>query len=175
LEEDITNPHLNGDASWPFVMGVLSVLKVLHGEQSQIETWLQMGRSVPDEKFKKALTEHLPGIVIESFGRLLSCKKRNNDNDWYCAILEVLFEIRDALCFLNKGWVTHDYYQGLMDTFEFPLLPKEYREIVPRLWHVKDIDDAIVYAKELVCNFNTLLSEHGIHPVVYTDSRDIPL
>ena len=175
LEEYLTEPRLNDDSSWPFMMGVLSILKVLHGKQSQVDAWLQMGRAVPDEKFKEALAGHLPAIMVESYGRLLSCKARQNDDDWYCAVLEVLFEMKNALCLLNKSWVTHDYYQGMIDSFEFRYLPERYKELVPLLWHARDIDEAIIHAKELVQHFNVLLSEHGIQPVVYTNGADIPV
>ena len=168
LDKILQNPGLEGDEGWPFYMGVLSVLKVLHGAQAQIETWLQLGKDVPDVKFKKALEKELPGLVTESYGRILSCKARNNMDDWYCAVLEVLFEMRDALCLLNRSWVTHDYYQGLVDTFKFSKLPKRYKEIVPLLWRTKDIDEAIILVMELKENFQKLLKREGIEAKEYT-------
>ena len=173
LEKILTHPCLEGDMGWPFYMGVLSVLKVLHGDQAQIDTWLQMGNDVPEVKFKKDLEKELPGLVNESYGRILSCKARNNMDDWYCAVLEVLFEMRDALCLLNKSWVTHDYYQGLVDTFKFAKLPKRYKEIVPLLWHAKDIDTAIVLVMELKENFQKLLKQEGIRSIGYSKPSDI--
>lgn len=156
-------------------MGVLCVLKILYGNQSQVDSWLQMGNSVPYVEFKKALEKELPGLVVESYGRILSCKARNNMDDWYCAVLEVLFEMRDALCLLNKSWVAHDYYEGLVDTFQFPKLPRRYKELVPLLWNVEDIDTAIVLVMELKENFQKLLAEQGIKSMEYTADSDIPV
>jgi hypothetical protein len=175
FEQSLTNPSLDGVCNWPFWMGVLSVLKVVHGEQSQVEAWLQMGRAVPYERFKRALEKQLPGLILESYGRIFSCKERNNQDDLYCAVLEVLFEMKDALCFLNKSWVTHDYLQGLIDSFRFPKLPQRYKELVPRLWHAQDFDEVIPPAKELVENFWQLMAEEEIHVQDYNEVSDITL
>jgi kanamycin nucleotidyltransferase len=175
LEGILRHPCLQGDMGWPFWMGVLSVLKVLYGDRSRIDTWLDMGRSVPDMEFNRALRKELPGLVTESYGRILSCKDRNNMDDWYCAVLEVLFEIRDALCLLNKKWVTHNYYQSLVDTFQFKKLPQRYIELVPVLWHVRNIDEAVARATELVKNFWQLMADQGFDTGKYNDVSDITL
>jgi hypothetical protein len=175
LEESLTNPSLESVCGWPFWMGVLSVLKVLYGERSQVEAWLRMGRDVPDAKFRKTLEKHLPGLIVESYGRIFSCRERNNQDDWYCAVLEVLFEMKDALCLLNKSWVTHDYLQGLIDSFQFPKLPRSYKEIVPMLWHARDIEEVMPLAKELVDDFWQLMGEEGIKAREYDTVSDIPV
>jgi kanamycin nucleotidyltransferase len=175
LEELLTTPSLEGVCGWPFFMGVLSVLKVLWGERSRVDAWLKMGREVPEAVFRKALEEHLPQLILESYGRIFSCKERGNQDDWYCAVLEVLFEMRDALCLLNRSWVTHDYMQGMTDTFQFAILPMRYREIVPALWRARDIDEAIPLAKELVENFWQLMSHEGIGLRVYDSVAEIPV
>jgi len=173
FEQSLTHPSLDGVFTWPFRMGVLSVLKVIHGEPSQVEAWLQMGGAVPDEKFKEALEEALPGLILESYGRIFSCKERNNQDDLYCAVLEVLFEMKDALCLLNRSWVTHDYLQGLVDSFRFPKLPKRYEVLVPRLWHARGFDEVIPPAKELVENFRQLMAEEGIGLQDFNEVSDI--
>jgi len=175
LEKILKHPCLEGDTGWPFYMGVLSVLEVLYGDRSRVRAWLKMGEGVPYAKFKKALEKELPGLVNESYGRILSCKARNNMDDWYCAVLEVLFEMRDALCLLNKSWVTHDYYQGLIDTFKFSKLPQRYKELVPLLWHVQDIDTAIVLVMELTENFQQLLKEQGIKCTEFEKDFEVPV
>ena len=173
LEKTLANPSLDGVFNWPFWMGVLSVLKVMHGEQSQVEAWLEIGRTVPDERFRKALEEELPGLILESYGRILSCRERNNPDDVYCAVLEVLFEMRDALCLLNRGWVTHDYFQGLVDSFGFPKLPQSYRELAPKLWRAQGLDQMMPMAEELVGDFWRLMAEEGIRLRDYREVSDI--
>ena len=175
LEELLSNPSLEGFCGWPFFMGVLSVLKVLHGDISLVEAWLHMGTAVPDAKFRQSLERHLPELILESYGRIFSCKERDNRDDWYCAVLEVLFEMRDALCLLNRSWVTHDYLQGMRDSFEFPKLPRRYEELVPLLWHTRDIEVALPLARELVENFWHLLRAEGIELRGYNAVSDIPL
>ena len=175
LEELLSNPSLEGFCGWPFYMGVLSVMKVLYGDQSQVETWLKMGSTVPEAKFREALVRHLPGLVTESYGRILSCKERGNEDDLYCAVLEVLFEMRDALCLLNRSWVTHDYMQAQIDSFRFPILPRRYEELVPMLWRARGFDEVMPLAGELVENFWQLMSEAGLTVPDYKAVSDIPV
>jgi hypothetical protein len=173
LEKSLTNPSLDGVFNWPFWMGVLSMVKVIYGEQSLAEAWLQMGGEVPDERFKEALERELPGLILESYGRIFSCKERDNQDDLHCAALEVLFEMRDALCLLNRSWVTHDYFQGLIDSFGFSGLPRRYKELVPELWRARGFDEVIPVAKELVGNFQQLMAEEGIVLKDYREIADI--
>jgi kanamycin nucleotidyltransferase len=171
LEELLTNPSLK----WPFWMGVLSVLKVLHGDPEQVRAWMQLGQSVPEKKFREALEASLPGLVVESYGRILSCRERGNTHDIGCAVIEVLFEMNQALCLLNRRWVTHDYYQGLADAFGFPKLPKGYRDLVPALWSAREIDEIVPLAEMLVHNFWQLLADEGIEVKNYQAVDDLPL
>jgi hypothetical protein len=171
LEELLTNPSLK----WPFWMGVLSVLKVLHGDPEQIRAWLELGESVPVERFRAALEESLPGLVVESYGRILSCQERGTTQDIGCAVIEVLFEMNQALCLLNRRWVTHDYYRGLADTFSFPKLPDGYQELVPALWCARDVDEIVPLAEKLVRNFWRLLADEGIEVKNYQAVEDLPL
>ncbi len=171
LEELLTNPSVK----WPFWMGVLSVLKVFHGAPEQVQTWLRLGQAVPAGRFRQALEASLPGLVVESYGRILSCQERGNTQDIGCAVIEVLFEMNQALCLLNQRWVTHDYYQGLLDAFSFPKLPKGYQELVPVLWSAREVDEIVPLAKTLVRNFWQLLADEGIEVKNYRAVEDLPL
>jgi hypothetical protein len=171
LEELLTNPALK----WPFWMGVLSVLKVLHGTPEQVQAWMQLGQSVPAERFRQALEASLPGLVVESYGRILSCRERGNTQDIGCAVIEVLFEMNQALCLLNQRWVTHDYYQGLLDAFSFPRLPEGYQELVPILWSAREVDEIVPLAETLVRNFWQLLADEGVAVRNYQAVEDMPL
>jgi hypothetical protein len=171
FEELLTNPSLK----WPFWMGVLSVLKVLHGDPEQVRAWMQLGQSVSAERFRQALEASLPGLVVESYGRILSCRERENTQDIGCAVIEVLFEMNQVLCLLNQRWVTHDYYQGLADAFSFPKLPKGCRDLVPALWSARDVDEIVPLAETLVRNFWQLLADEGIEVKNYQAVEDMPL
>lgn len=171
LEEALANP----DLEWPFLMGMLSVLKVLQGDPAQLDRWLRLGQATPPEKFKAALESHLPALVIESYGRILSCRSRGDTTALYPSVLEVLFEMNLALCLLNGRWVTHDYYQGLQEAFDFPKLPKAYRDLAPALYRVTSIDAIAPLAETLVHNFWQLLAEEGIQVANYQDVAELPL
>jgi kanamycin nucleotidyltransferase len=175
LEALLVNPAFEGGQPWTFWMGVLSVLKVLHGDPGQVGAWLQLGRSVPAEKFRAALEATLPELVVESYGRILSCRERCNTQDIHCAVIEVLFEMNQALCLLNQRWVTHDYYQGFVDAFSFPKLPEEYSTLVPALWVADEIEEIVSLAETLVGNFWQLLADEGIRVTDYQHVNDVPL
>jgi hypothetical protein len=175
FERSLANPSLDGVFTWPFWMGVLSVLEVKYGEQSQVDAWLEIGKAVPDEKFRKALEKELPGLILESYGRIMSCRERNNEDDLYCAVLEVLFEMKDALCLLNRSWVTHDYFQGLADSFEFPKLPQHYKELATGLWRARGFEEVIPRARELVESFWRLMADEGIGLQDFKEVSDIPV
>jgi len=171
LENLLANPS----PDWPFLMGVLSVLKVLYGDLEQVQAWLRSGQSVPAEKFRKALESYLPEFVVESYGRIFSCRERGNTEDVGCAVIEVLLEMNKALCLLNRRWVTHDYYQGFVDAFSFPKLPEGYRDLVPALWNARDMDEIVPLARTLVNNFWQLLADEGIRVPDYQNVNDLPL
>ena len=171
LEDLLVNPS----RSWPFHMGVLSGLQVLHGDAEQVRTWLRLGQSVSPERFRTALEELLPDLVIESYGRVLSCRERHNARDIRASVHEILFEMNLALCLLNGGWVTHDYYQGLVDAFTFPNLPEGYHDLVEALWDAQEIDEIVPLAERLVGNFWRLLEEKGVRLTDYQRVDDVPL
>ena len=171
LEELLTHPS----PQWPLWMGVLSMLKVLHGDPEQVRAWLRLGQSVPAERFRAALEASLPGLVVESYGRILSCYERGNAQDIGCAVIEVLFEMNQVLCLLNQRWVTHDYYQGLVDAFSFPELPEGYQDFVPALWSAREGDEIVPLAKTLVRNFWQLLADEDINVKEYRAVEDLPL
>lgn len=175
LEELLTHPSLVIGDRWPFWMGMLSVLEVLYGDPEQVKAWLRLGQSVPAERFREALEASLSGLVVESYGRILSCRDRRNTQDIGCAVLEVLFEMNQALCLLNRSWVTHDYYQGLVDAFSFPKLPEGYQDLVSALWSAREIDEIVLLAERLVGNFWRLLADEGIKVADYQSVDDLPL
>jgi len=157
LEEILTHPQ----ERWPFLMGLLDSLQVLRGDPAQRERWLEMGRACPPEAFRLALHDLLPNMVMESFGRILSASLRRREEDVNVSGLEVLLEMRTALCLLNRSWVSHDYIEGIRDSFRFPKLPQDYQRLAPALWSSRSAEEAIPLATELVWNYWRLLEEEG--------------
>jgi len=166
--------HLKGPTlQWPFYMGVLNVVKVLHGDKRLVKGWLKLGSSVPEVKFRRLLERNAPGLIVESHGRVHSCQLRGNKEDIGCAAIEVLFEMTLALCILNRRWVTHDYYQMFVDASSFPKLPDGYKRITTRLWNSRDIDEIVRLSDELVANYWRLLKSEGIKVKDHQNVDDI--
>lgn len=171
LEDRLTHPSLG----WPFLMGMLSVLRVLEGDPGQVQDWLKLGQTVPNERFREALEQALPDLVWESYGRILSSQVRTESHDLLPSVLEVLFEMRTAMCLLNASWVTHDYYEGLVDSFSFPKSPAEFPELIAGLWKAKTTDEIVGLARRLVANFKQLLADEGIRPLALENIDRFPL
>jgi hypothetical protein len=76
---------------------------------------------------------------------------------------------------LKQRWVTHDYYQGLVDAFTFPKLPRDYAAIVPKQWNASDIDQIIPLADMLVDQFWQLLAAEDIPVANYQTVSEVPL
>jgi kanamycin nucleotidyltransferase len=171
LEDIVQNPGLQ----WPFHMGLLSVLHVLHGDPKQVEAWLEMGKVVPGAKFRKLLEEVLPDMVGESFGRIMSCRERGNRRDATHAAIEVLYEMHKVLCLLNRKWVTHDYYAGFEEAFDFPKLPEGFVELVPALWEAREIEEIVPLAERLVGNYWRLIEAEDLRIANYQNVESVPL
>jgi kanamycin nucleotidyltransferase len=160
---------------WPFHMSMLDTLEVLHGDPTQTRTWLEMGLSLPLEQFHRTLEDLLPGLMVEAFGRIHTFHERGNQYDVHLVIAEMLYEMRDALCLLNKRWVTHDYYRGLVETFTFPKIPENYQYLVPALYVVRRFDEIVPLANRLMANFWRLMEREGIKVRHYVSFDEIEL
>jgi hypothetical protein len=171
LEAILTHPS----EKWPFHMGVLSVLQVLQGDPAQIEKWLSMGLSVPEDRFHTALEILAPSLVMESYGRIHTKFLQSAYPDMLPAVLEVLFEMRTAMCLLNQRWCTHDYYAGLEDTFAFPRLPEGYQDLVLQLYHTRRPVEILSLSDQLVANYKQLLVETGIQARDFARVSEIPV
>lgn len=171
LEDILARP----DTRWPFWMGVLAVLQPLTGDGAQIGRWLEQGQTPAETTFHAALEAALPGLVVESYGRIRSCAARGNERDAPIAAFEVLHEMQTALCLLNRRWVTRDYYGGLAQTFDFPLLPDGFVELAPRLWAAHELSEIVPAAGALVAAYWRLLAACGLNVPNYQRVDDIPL
>ena len=171
LIEILTNP----DGRWPFHLGALEVLEVLHGDPARVREWIDRATATPIGLFHDRLAAHLPGLVIESYGRIHSSVERG---DWATAgysLTEVLFEMRTALCLLNKRWVTRDYDAGLLQVAAFPKVPAGYGELVPALLAANDLEALLPLADRLVEGFWKLVEAEGIAVKNYQTVEEIPL
>ena len=171
LEKELASPSID----WPLHMGILDVLKVIYGDSRLVNKWMNFGRSIQKGKFKECLEKNLSKLVIESYGRIHSCKERNNIEDIYCAVYEVLLEMNRALCLLNERWVRYDYYKGLEDAFSFPKLPHHYKELVPILWNSRglSLSEITSLSDKLINSFWDLLESEGVVVRSYLRVEDL--
>ncbi len=160
---------------WPYLMGVLATLQPITGAAGLATTWLERGQAPSEAAFRTALERALPGLVFESYGRIRSCGARNNRNDATHAAIEVLYEIKTALCLLNQRWVTRDYYAGFEQSFAFPLRPMGYETLVPQLWEARELNTIVTVAGELVSAYWRLLTTCGLNVPNYQTVESVPL
>ncbi len=158
LEDILSRPSWR----WPFHMGVLSALQVLHGNPGQLRAWIAIGQTVPPAKFRAFLEAQLPEMVFESYGRIHSCTVRSDLGSISYAVNEVLFEMQAALCLLNRRWVTLDYLAGLRQTFDFKLLPENFAGLVSELLAATSFERIVPLADRLLESFLRLLQAEGI-------------
>lgn len=160
---------------WPYLMGALAACHGIIGADGQVQRWLERGRAPSETAFRTALERALPGLVFESYGRIRSSGARNNPYDAQHAAIEVLYEIKTALCLLNRRWVTRDYYAGFVESFAFPLRPAGYEELVPQLWEARELNPIVTLAGELVSGYWRLLTACGLNVPNYQTVESVPL
>jgi kanamycin nucleotidyltransferase len=175
LEALLTRPSLDVGFRWPFWMGLLAALEVLYGDCRLVSAWLEMGRSAPVERFRETLEANLSWLVVEPFGRVLSCCGRGASQEIGGAVLELLANLGLSLCLLNQRWTTHGGYRGLTETFEFPRLPEGYQELAWDLWRVGDENEAEALVQTLRDNYWKLLQQEGVEPTNYQTVDELPL
>lgn len=173
-ESDLLHLLTHPDGRWPFHMGVLDVLDVLHGDPARVKNWLKTGAATPAERFRQHLADHLPELVLESHGRAHSAALRGDFATARYALIEVLFEMQTALCLLNRKWVTRDYDAGLMQVCRFPDIPAGYAEIVPRLLSAMDFS-CLSELDTLVDQFWRLFAAENINVINYQSAGRIPI
>lgn len=171
LEAELGGPG----AEWPFWMGVLAELRPLAGDPAHLERWRALGMALDGPAFLARAARHLPGLVFESYGRIRSCAARGNERDATPAALEVVYELMQALCLLNRRWVTRDYYAGLEQSFAFPLRPAGYEELAPRLLAARELPEIVTVAGQLVAAYWQLLAANEMTVQNYQRVEDLPL
>jgi kanamycin nucleotidyltransferase len=160
---------------WPYLMGVLDTVQPLAGAAGLATAWRERGQAPAEAAFRTALERALPGLVFESYGRIRSCGARNNWQDASHAASEVLYEIKTALCLLNRRWVTRDYYAGFVESFAFPLRPANYELLVPQLWEARELNTIVTVAGELVSAYWRLLTTCGLNVPNHQTVESVPL
>jgi hypothetical protein len=114
-------------------------------------------------------------MVFESHGRVHSSALRNDWPTARYALQEVLYEMLNVLCLLNKSWVHRDYDAGLLEAAGFEKLPADYAALVPQLLAAGDFDQLLPALDALVGGFRALLASAGLSVPHYDSVEEIPL
>jgi hypothetical protein len=171
LEQALTS----SPSKWLYYTILLSHLKLLHGQSKQIEAWLELGQLMPAGILREWVEENVGSLLTEPYGRIFSCRERQNAREVGLVVWELLHGIHHVICMLNKRCVNHNYL-GLIDSFSFPKLPERYTDIVPRITSSHDLNEIASLAETLVLNFRRLLDKEGIRlPTVYQTLNDLPI
>ena len=173
-ESELLDLLTSPDLRWPFHMGVLDVLEVLHGDPALPGKYLERGLQTPPEQFRRVLADRLPELVVESHGRAHSAAQRGDFGTARYAVIEVLFEMQTALCLLNRRWVTRDYDAGLMQVSRFAKVPAGYAELVPTLIAATGFD-CLPALDRLVREFWALVSAENIDVSNYQAVEHVPI
>lgn len=171
LEATLAGPGVD----WPFWMGVLEALRPLVGDARHLARWRELGLALDPQTFLARAALHLPGLVFESYGRIRSCAVRHNERDAFPAALEVVYEIQQALCLINRRWVTRDYSAGLEQSFAFPLRPAGYEDLAPRLLAARELSEIVMLAGQLVAAYWRLLVSQSMTVPNYQQADELPL
>jgi kanamycin nucleotidyltransferase len=172
LEQALTS----SPSTWLYYMTILSQLNLVHGQSKQIEAWLELGQLMPAGILRAWVQERVGSLLTEPYGRIFSCRERQNTREVGLVVWELLQGIHIVICMLNKRWVSRPNYLGLTDSFGFPKLPEGYSDIVPRITSSHDVNEIASLAETLVLNFWRLLDEEGITlPTVYQNLSDLPI
>ncbi|GAB4438548.1 MAG: hypothetical protein OHK0015_32310 [Chloroflexi bacterium OHK40] len=176
ITEPVLTAELHGPGlEWPYWMGVLEVLQPLAGDPAHVARWQAMGLAQDERSFRVMVERLLPELVFEAYGRVRSCAARGNERDAPALALEVVYELKTALCLLNRRWVTRDYYAGIEQSFGFPLIPEGYAELAPRLLDARELATIVPLAGQLVASYWKLLAVLGATVQNYQKLDDVPV
>lgn len=173
LERALAEPF-----AWEYWMGVLSTVRVFHGDAALVGRWLELGLAMPAAATREALERALPWLVGEAYGRVLSSRAREDAHDARRAAAKLLDELTLALCLLNRSWVTHarGSAAAIADTLGLDVLPEGWREDVAALQSANDLGELAEAAERIVRAFRRLLVAEGLSlPRDYQTLDELPV
>lgn len=171
IEAELRGPG----ADWPRWMGLLEELRPLVGDPAHLARWRELGLALDGRTFLTRAARHLPALVFASYGRIRSCAVRGNRRDAMPAAIEMAYELRQALCLLNRHWVTRDDYAGFEQSFAFPRRPAGYETLVPQLLDARELPEIVTLAGQLVGAYWRLLATIDMTVPSYQDVEQLPL
>ena len=151
------------DLDWPLKMGTLFNLKITCGDKTVLKKFEKLLGNIPDKKFQELIARETP-LCYEGLGRLKAVKIRGNTHETGLFVAEILMEFTLLTAIFNRGFINHDYLGGLIESFKFKHLPKDYEKIARKLisWNTLSLDEIIQLAEKFVQNFVNFMVENDI-------------
>jgi kanamycin nucleotidyltransferase len=172
VEKDITKIELD----WPLKMGRLFSLKIVHGDSSILRRFKEILEKVPKVRFDAFLAKETP-LCYEALGKLKAVKVRKNTFEMGLFVEDILGDFMLLVAIFNREFINHSYFDGLIESFSFKNLPKNYEKNARKLmkWNSLSIDKTVKLADEFVHNFVDLLAENGIVVREHTSLEEVDM
>lgn len=171
LEAELGGPG----AAWPRWMSLIETIQPLVGDRAHLARWRGLGLALEREAFLIGAARHLPGLVFAAYGRIRSCGARRSASEAPAAALTLVYELVQALCLLNRRWLTCGLSAGLEQSYDFPLLPEGYASLAPCLLVARELDSIVTDAGALVAAYGRLLAREMMSIPNYQQVEQLPL
>ncbi|WP_129676769.1 hypothetical protein [Candidatus Chloroploca sp. Khr17] len=153
LEAELADPGLQ----WATMMGRLDQLHPLVGDADLVAQWRTLGMSLNHEAFLIGVATHLPALVFQAYGRLRAAAARNDELDARLVVSAMIEELCQALCLINRRWVTSEGYPALEQSMAFAVRPEGYAHLVNALLTAQQLSELVPSAGELMAAYWRLL------------------
>jgi len=160
VEKDITKIQLD----WSLKMGKLFNLKVVYGDPIILRKFRIILEGVPKARFDKFLASETP-LCYEGLWKLHTLRVRGNRfEEMGLLVGGILIDFMLLVAIFNREFINHAYFDGLIESFSFKNLPKNYEKNARKLmkWNSLSIDETVKLADEFVHNFVEFLAENGV-------------
>lgn len=139
--------------------------KVIYGNENIIKNIEKKIFNHTFKKSKEAIEYNLPSFV----DNLNKVRNTQNINDLLMFSKELLYFINLSLGLINKKYFTRNYYRNFVEAYEFPKLPRDYKNLVEEILLCTDIEKLKLLLLRHGRNFIDFLEKEGIKIKIYSD------
>ncbi|NCC37358.1 MAG: hypothetical protein EOM24_35905 [Chloroflexia bacterium] len=159
LEAELADPGLQ----WATMMSRLARLHPLVGNTDLVAQWRTLGMRLDHEAFLIGVATHLPALVFQAYGRLRAAAARNDEYDAKLGARCMLEELCQAICLINRRWVTAEEYPAIEQSMALPVQPEGYAHLVNALLSAQQLSDLVPSAGALMSAYWRLLVTQNMH------------
>lgn len=159
---DVLNWMQDVELTLPFKMGNLEGLQLLAGDNRQKQAVLEQYKELTEERIHLFFLKHGAEIAYESFNKIRSLARRAARQDLALYVFEMVQEISLALALVNRKPIRKGYLAGVKESFEFELLPDDYKQTVESLIKSASFTEAIESGRKLIASYEEFLNAREI-------------